>query len=329
VSANPTLLEGDAVVVPTLTERVNAFGRVRYPGEYEFRPGETLAEFLEVANGGAGFPPDVADTVRVVRFTGPQTRTETVFSRDEAVGARGRAFALSPFDGIFIPAVSNYKVQATAQVAGQVVHPGAYPIRSDTTTVRDLVMMAGGFTTLASLADATLRREPPERRRDELSAIPAELLSAQERRVVQVRNNADASVVVIDFTRLNDPASPAYWQTLRANDLVTVPVRRAEVSVLGAVRNPGQIAYDAGSDVRQYLLAAGGLSRRADWRHAVVLRARTGGRLQLREAGAVEPGDALIVPFRDERTTSEVLQLVATVTTTVTGAILAAVALLK
>lgn len=329
VSANPTLREGDAVVVPTFAEGVHVLGTVRYPGEYEFRPNETLAELLDIANGGTGFPPDVADTVRVVRFTGPQTRAEIVFSRDEAVGARGRAFVLSPFDGIFVPGVANYKVQSTAEIAGQVAHPGFYPIRPDTTTVRELVMLAGGFTPQASLADATLRRPPPERRRDELADVPAELLSTQERRVVQVRNNADATVVVLDFTRLNDPASPAYWQTLRANDLVTVPVRRGEVSVLGAVRNPGQIAYDAGSDVRQYLAAAGGLTQRADWRHAVVLRARTGARLELREVRAVEPGDALIVPFRDERTTTEVLQLVATITSTITGAILAAVALLK
>lgn len=329
VSANPTLREGDAVVVPSPDERVQVFGRVRYPGVYEFRPGESLADLLNVANGGAGFPADAADTVRVVRFTGPQSTTQLAFSREEAAGARGRAFVLRPFDGVYVAALSNFMEQKTAAVTGQVRRPGTYPIRPDTTTVRDLVQMAGGFTEQASLVDATLHRQPGQRVRDELSTIPPELLSSQDRRIVQVRSAADSSSVVIDFTRLATPGTPAYSQTLRAGDVVTVPVRRAEVSVLGAVRNPGLIAYNAGTSVAQYLAAAGGTTRRADRRHAVVLRARTGARLTLREAGSVEPGDAVIVPFREERSTLTTIQLVSAIASTITGAVLAAVAVLR
>ncbi|HEU4561721.1 MAG TPA: SLBB domain-containing protein [Longimicrobium sp.] len=329
VSANPTLREGDAVVVPTADERVTVSGRVRYPGAYEFRPGETLADFLNIVNGGAGFPANAADTVRLVRYLTPDARTELSLSRAEATGARGRALALQPFDAVYVSMISNYKEQPAAAISGQVQRPGAYPIRPDTTTVRELVTMAGGFTPLASLVDATLRRQPPQRVRDELSTIPPELLSDDDRRIVQVRNAADSSMVVIDFTRLFTPGTPAYHQTLRPGDLVTVPVRRAEVSVQGAVRNPGMIAYNAGSDVRQYLAAAGGLSSRANVRRAVVLRARTGARLTLREAGAIEPGDVLIIPFREERDTASLVQMVTGVVTAITGAVVAAVAVLR
>jgi polysaccharide export outer membrane protein len=328
VSANPVLREGDAIIVPTVDQQVQIFGRVQYPGPYEYRRGESLAELLTIANGGGEFPGDAADSVRLVRFIDAQRRSERSFSRAQALGPEGRALLLQPFDGIYVAALANFKQQQAATIQGQVLRPGTYPIRPDTTTVRELVAMAGGFTELASLVDATLRRQPPQRAHDELASIPPELLSTQDRRIVQVRASADSASVVVDFSRLNDPSSPAYHQTLRAGDEVSVPVRRAEISVLGAVRTPGMIAYDAGTSVAQYMAAAGGLTRRADSGHAVVLRARTGARLLVREVGQLEPGDAVIVPFREERPTVEKVQLITAIASTITGAILAAVALL-
>jgi protein involved in polysaccharide export with SLBB domain len=329
VSANPLLREGDAVVVPTPDARVTVYGRVHYPGIYEYRPRESLAELLSVANGGGDFPANAARTVRVVRVLDAQRRTEISFTREEALGPRGRGFILEPFDGIYVSALANFKEQHTAAIVGQVQRPGTYPIRPDTTTVRELVEMAGGFTPEASLVDATLRREPAPPGRDELSTIPIDMMSTQERRITQVRSSTDPGNVVIDFTRLDTPGSPAYGQTLRNGDLVTVPVRRGEVTILGAVRNPGMIAYNAGNTVQQYLTAAGGLTRRADLRHAVLLRGRTGARLNLWEAGTVEPGDNVIVPFREERSALATIQLITAIASTITGTVLAAVAVLK
>jgi protein involved in polysaccharide export with SLBB domain len=329
VSANPVLREGDAVIVPTIDERVRVMGRVHYPADYEYRRGETLAELLRIANGGGGFPADAADTVRLVRFVGPQERSELSLSRAEAVGARGAGLALQPFDAIYVAGLSNFKEQHAATIGGQVRRPGAYPIRPDTTTVRELVEMAGGFTEQASLVDAVLRRTPAQRRRDEVASIPPELMSAQDRRISLVRGSADSAAVVIDFSQLFIPGTAAYRQTLRSGDEVLVPVRRVEVQVLGAVRNPGMIAYNAGSSVAQYVNAAGGLTRRADRGHALVLRARTGARLQVREAGVVEPGDAVIVPFREDHNTLQTIQLMSSIASILTGAILAGVAVLR
>ncbi|HWK89032.1 MAG TPA: polysaccharide biosynthesis/export family protein, partial [Longimicrobium sp.] len=67
VTANPTLREGDALRVPRMDEVVQVQGRVVFDGAYQYRPGETLAQLLELANGGYGFPADAADTLRLVR----------------------------------------------------------------------------------------------------------------------------------------------------------------------------------------------------------------------------------------------------------------------
>lgn len=330
VSANPTLLEGDALLVPTVDERVDIFGAVHYPGGYEFRAGESLAELLAIANGNSGFRSLAADTVRVVRFEGNQARRVIVFTRDEATGERGRGFIMQPFDGVYVAKTSNFREQKSASIEGQVLHPGTYPIRDDTTTVRELVAMAGGFTPQASLVDATLRRSPVgERARDELANVPPELLTEEDRRIMQARNQGDPTRVVIDFQQLFADGGNAYDQTLRSGDLLTVPVRRVDVMVMGAVRDPGLVPFRPGNSAAAYVTAAGGLARRADVRNVVVLRSSSGTRVPLREVRAIEPGDAVVVPYRREVPPLTRLQYVQAIVTTVTGAILTAVAVFK
>jgi hypothetical protein len=196
--------------------------------------------------------------------------------------------------------------------------------------VRELVAMAGGFTSDASLVDATLRRAPSGGPvRDELSNVPPELLTDEDRRIVQVRNTSDPTRVVVNFQELFAAGGNAFDQTLRSGDVLTVPPRRVDVAVLGAVREPGLVPHRPGAEPLSYVSAAGGLARRADRRNVVVLRASSGSRVPIWEVGRIEPGDAVIVPFRRESSPLTVLQYSQAIVATVTGAILAAVAVFR
>lgn len=339
LSANPTLREGDAVVVPTVDQRVEVFGRVGAPGIYEFRRGESLAELLGIVYGAGGFPANAADTVRLTRFVTADQREYHTFSRAEATGARGRAFQLQPFDAVYVAELSNYKEQKTAIIQGQVLRPGVYPIRPDTTTVRELVAMAGGFTPEASLTTATLRRpsqdtararstvDAGEARRDELEGVPAELLRQEERQIAQIRGRGDETNVVVDFVRLFSGGVDAYDQALRSGDVLTVPRRTSGVIVLGAVAQPGIVGYEPDRGVGHYVSLAGGYSRRADRNDAVVLKAKLGTRVDAREVSTLEPGDQIIVPFRQRRTFLETVQTTQGIVATVTGFVLTTIAL--
>jgi len=326
--ANPTLLEGDALIVPVVDERVDVYGRVHFPGRYEYRRGESLADFLEVVNGGRGFPSNVADSLRVVRFVDAQ-QTETIqFTRADAVGERGRAFTLRPFDAVYVPALSNFKEQKVATIVGQVLHPGTYPIRPETTTVRELVLMAGGFTPLASLVEATLTRSTPfPQMRGELASVPTEQLSEEERRLLSVRSAGNPQQVVIDFQRLFTEGGDAGDQRLVSGDSLVVPARRNDVAVLGAVRLPGSVSYQPGVPVKQVIEQAGGYTRRAAKRQTTVVRARQGARVRADEVQNLEPGDVVIVPFKEERSWLALLQNTQVVVSSITTLILTAIAL--
>lgn len=330
LSANPNLREGDVVVVPTLDGAVQVFGRFHFPGTYEYRQGETLSELLQLVNGGGDFPADAADTIRVSRFVGPEAREFHAFSRAQALGPEGARFRLRPADAVFVSARSNFQVQHTATVQGQVVRPGTYPIRPDTTTVRELVMMAGGFTSQASLVDATLRRQrrgTEGQQLRELQNVPPELLSEEERRILRARGQGDPGLVVIDFERLFQGGEGALDQTLEPNDVLTVPERRTGVTVLGAVRQPGIIQYVPGRGVDYYVRMAGGYGRRADRGDVTVLRARLGAEADARDIPSVEAGDQIVVPIRRRINPLETLQSVQAVVGVISGLALTLLAL--
>lgn len=328
VASNPTLREGDAVVVPTVDERIDVTGRLHFPGQYEYRAGETLAQLLDVANGGAGFPSNAADTVRLVRFADAQTRSEHVFTRAQAMGAEGERFVLRPFDAVYVPEVGNYKRQQAATVVGAVMRPGTYPIRQDTTTVRDLVQMAGGFAANASLAEATLRRtQPGASTRSTLENVPPELLSEDERRVLQVRAQGDASTVVVNFESLFTAGAQALDVPIRSGDVLSVPESRNQVTVLGGVRTPGILPYHPGQTVSYYVRLAGGYSRNADASDVRVIKARQGTPMHWRDVQELEPGDTVIVPFRERRSWLATLQSVQAVISTVSGILLGILAI--
>lgn len=328
VASNPTLREGDAIIVPAVDERVDVYGRLHFPGRYEYRRGETLAELLEVANGGAGFPSNAADSVRLVRFLDTQNRTELLLSRAQATGPEGRRLELQPFDAVYVSELGNYKRQQTARVTGAVIRPGTYPIRQDTTTVRELVEMAGGFAHNASLVEATLRRTPPPAaRRTAVENVPPELLSVDERRVMQVRAQGDANTVVVDFENMFAAGEQALEVPVRAGDVLNVPEARNQVTVLGAVHTPGILPFRPGMPVTYFIRLAGGYSRRADASDVRVLKARQGTPMHWRDVTELEPGDTVIVPFRDRRNWLETLQTAQAVITTVSGIVFGLIAL--
>lgn len=326
---NPTLREGDVAIVPGRDESVEIYGRVFFPGPYEYRRGETLAEILRIANGERAFPSDAHDVIEVTRFTGPSERTFFTFRRDEALGERGRSFALEPFDAIYVPAVTDFKVQKTVDVEGEVRYPGTYPIRPDTTTVRDLVRMAGGLTPEASLASARLvRREigTEDEAMRTLQEVPPEFLTEEELRIMRIQQTAEPNRVVIDFVDLLGSGESPATVTLDEGDRLVIPRERKGVTVLGAVLDAGIVAFEPGAPIDTYVARAGGYTERADEGDVIVLKARQGTRLQADEVAAIESGDTIIVPYEEERDLWEIYRTAATVTTGVLSVVLSFIA---
>lgn len=329
LTRNPTLREGDELFVPVADRTVTLHGPFAFPGVYEYVAGESLADLVQLANAGQGFRSEAAATVRLSRYREGERRDLIELSREEVTGARGRALVLQPFDVVFVAARANVRSEGIAEVRGQVRFPGTYPIRADTTTVRELIELAGGLTPYSSVALATLERMPANRSRAirELEVRPDSSLDREER---QARNiaaqNISGTFVVVDFSSLMSADSASANPVLQNGDVLTIPTRRDEVTVLGAVVRPGIVRYRPGMRARDYVESAGGYSRRADRSETSVVKAAAGNRLAADEAGEPGPGDQIVVPFKVSRTLLERLQLVSGVVSTISGIVLTAYA---
>lgn len=311
LSQNPVLQEGDIVQVPVIDETVSVTGSVAFPSTYAYREGETVADLLHLATAGSGFMAAAADTVRLMRWEGAAGEAVIRIPRDAAMGEAGRSIPLLPFDALFLSRIGRFGEVTTATVDGEVARPGTYPITPDVTTVAELVEMAGGFTSQGSVLDAVLRRTPVLTPRDSivsLERMPPELLSRNDMRVLQVTSRADQGTVVVDFSRITESAGDAMAITLESGDHLFVPEQRFEVSVLGAVIQPGILPFSPSRTVEEYVFAAGGFTQEASRGDVMILKSRTGTRLEARKDTTLQPGDRIIVPFRQRLTFWERVQ---------------------
>jgi polysaccharide biosynthesis/export protein len=326
--ANPVVSDGDVILVPPMGDRVHVLGRVFFPGEYEFVPGETLAELLRIANGGTRMASDAADSIRIARGVTPENTETIVVSQQDALGAFGARFRLLPFDVVSVPEMGDYARSRMVEVVGEVVRPGSYPIEPGVTTVRELVRLAGGLLSSAAVSSATLHRcgataDPLAGMRE----VPAELLSSHDRRLLLAASGVHSRgcKLVTDFASLfSDRGSLDH--PLQPGDLLSIPRRATEVTVMGAVRRPGAIPHANGLGTREYVRLAGGFARGADVSGAVVFKAGSGDRLDARDVEKLDPGDMLVVPFSERRDYYRILSTASTVVATITTIVLTWVA---
>jgi protein involved in polysaccharide export with SLBB domain len=332
LDSNPLLREGDVVVVPVVNERVYVYGRVSFPGAFEFRPNDTLADLLKLANGGYGLPPDAADTVRVSRSLGPESQQQFTFTRKAAFGTPGERFILQPSDAVYVPRNNDREAPRFATIQGEVLRPGSYPIRPGLTTVRDLVGTAGGFQPDASLAEATIARTEMSLatgRLRNLRNVPPELLSSREQRLLMAGDQGASQNVIIDFQQLFVSGAESYDQALEAGDVLTVPKRHDDVTIVGAVSRSGLVHYESGQDLQYFISLAGGYTRKADRGGVTIIHANSGARLDASEVTSLQPGDLVIVPYKERRDYLRYLATTSSVVTTATGLILTFIALLR
>lgn len=315
---NPYLLDGDVVQVPAYDPRfasVFVDGAVPYPGAYDHRVGDTVADVLLLAMGHAG----VTTPVRVRR-----PRADGQVETQEVDPARFADTPLQPMDQVYVP--MDRLPGGTVVVEGYVRYPGTYPIVEGRTTLQDLVQQAGGLRPEALARGAYLERlalpepgvrlhkqhrfEPgidrPELLRPDTAAILQTLRLSEfdflsrayftQELLIQNRVSANLEAT------LAAGAPPVY---LRDGDRLVVPRDDQTVYVFGQVNRPGYVPYVSGQDGRGYLEAAGGIGVLAA--EVYLIEVGTGRYLPLDQA-TVRSGDLIFVDRKTDLATNPELQ---------------------
>ena len=176
---------------------------VKSAGQYDFKTGMHLLDLLAVAGGPAGEPAMVQATLAAP--TG-ETVSVDIATLLTGTGA-AQNLPLVPGDILFL--VARNPEAGEAQVVGEVVKPGAYPLPATGISVLALLNEAGG-------------------------ALPGARLTQ-----VQIMHLGQVQVCNLRPLLTSDLAADAGLIRVEPGDVLLVPANKNHVLALGEVRTPG------------------------------------------------------------------------------------------
>ncbi|HSV74209.1 MAG TPA: SLBB domain-containing protein [Chthonomonadales bacterium] len=250
-----SLQPGDMLFIPDRSTRVAVKGLVRRPARFELAPDETIADALRFAGGT--MPAGVTQRAQLTTVIPGAARV----TRDVDLAAPGSGPQPQVLDGDVLEVFSvRPTVMNMVTVEGAVDQPGEYAIEPGM-RVRDLIERARGLLPEAHASRADLFRHRPD---DSLELLP----------------------LLLDRAMAGDPEANL---ALRPWDRVKVYTRaevawtgRRDVSVRGAVMNPGVYYRSENMRVSDLLLQAGGVTPDAAGDGLVLLHQKPDGRFAYR-----------------------------------------------
>jgi polysaccharide biosynthesis/export protein len=318
-------------------------GEVRAPGIYPLEPSMHVSDLIRA--GGSLEDSSYTGEAELNRYEvidGKERQTELLEVNLPAIRRNepGADLELQPYDILIIKKTPEWEVPGTIVLIGELRHPGRYPIHHGE-TLSSVLRRAGGFTDIAFEEGAVFTREELKQRekdqleilsnrlQSDLAALSLEAVSTSavtnggggggagagqalaigQQLIQQLRNTKPVGRLVIDVQRVINgrPGGPGDV-LLRNGDVLVIPKKTQEVTVLGEVQGPTSHIYRVGLSRDDYIAASGGTTQKADRKRIYIVRANgdvvTGARsgwFRRSTTLEVRPGDTIVVPLNTER----------------------------
>ncbi|GAB3971062.1 SLBB domain-containing protein [Spirosoma terrae] len=228
-------------------------------------------------------------------------------NRDLSIGNDQNKFVLEPFDQVIVRKSPNYLVQTYANVEGEVIVPGAYPIRSKDQKVSDLIGLAGGLTPQAYVEGATLIRRvklsPDELERRQKSVDDLAEATSTGKAVVEAETLSADKPESIGINLKKIIARPGSTEDIlvQEGDILRIPKLLETVRIQGEVLLPTTVKFRTGQTFQDYISQSGGFTSKSQRRKSFVVYAngsvdRTRKFMFFNVYPRIEPGSEVIVP---------------------------------
>lgn len=318
--------DNPALLVFLLDNAVLIGGEARLPGLYPILNNTGLDQVLAAAGG----PADSADLSAVEFAREPTDPSGSIPLTRALLDLRSRNFAavrMSPRDTLRIPRGFGDREVGPVTLVGEFVRPGVYDIRRGE-RLSELIARAGGLTPQAYPYGAVFTRESVrQRQQDGLQRSARELeqsllqvagaqgmlaggrgggdlgaaITAGRELAAALRDARAAGRMVVEANPVVLAARPELDVLLEPGDLIAIPKRPNEVTVVGSVLNPGSLQFTTGWRAADYVRAAGDLQRFADPSRAFVIlpngQSAPAGISGWQSGGPpVPPGSLVVVP---------------------------------
>ncbi|MCX7031564.1 MAG: SLBB domain-containing protein [Spirochaetes bacterium] len=266
---NPYLQPGDRITIPAAGVVVTLSGQVRFPGQYEMLPEETLAHLLAYAGGL--LPEARADAVELVRFkAGDRQSQSTLDARTQA--------------GTVLANGDRIQVGVPAQREMVLVQGGLFgaPVSADKPVVVPVQPISVDVPWTPGLSVLQV-----------LETLGGPTPYAKGKNAVLVRKTTGERIPV-DVDALWSGRDPAGDLPLEPGDTLSVPIVN-EVFVAGEVHVPGKVVYSPAFTVAEYLVAAGGIDKETGSLDSLWFVDAEGNRTRVTTSSVVPPGTVIYV----------------------------------
>jgi len=239
IEKNIRLLDNDVISVPVRKSTIQVRGKVRRPGIFELKQGETLAHLIKYAGGLMN---DAGAKVEIRRVLPPEFRKAAAENIQHIWVELKEAGTIQLMDGDEVRIVPLYVSDQFVKIEGQVKNAGEFTLAPGM-DVRDLLELSGGVFT----SDHWSKVYP----------YRADLIRSD-------RNTGRSEILPIRLDKLKD-GDDGQNLVLEPNDkLIIYPTEinkyNKTVEIFGDVRNPGEYSLDENMGLTDLILRAGGFS---------------------------------------------------------------------
>jgi len=307
--------------------KVTIDGEVKNPGEYEYFENLTLNDLVIQVGGLTG---SASKRVEIARMIKSDVIDDDDPKRVELIEIEITAdnneqiknFALKPFDVINIRRIAVYEKPQMVIVSGAVGYPGKYVLANKKETVYNVVMRAGGLTSIANLDGMKIKRPIKEEQIKILESVDLNL-SKDDDEELKSSNGVKTTKDTLNklSRRLKDELKyatiPVNWEkivkdknhysnvTLFPGDEIEVAIYNEGVKVTGNVLLTSEIPYRSGKNFKYYINAVGGVDNKGWKKKAYIIYPNgradvTKSFLFFKSYPKVEPDSQIVVPEKPE-----------------------------
>ncbi|URM37357.1 SLBB domain-containing protein [Flavobacterium anhuiense] len=333
LNADIELKREDIVTVYSILDfreeyKVTIDGEVKNPGEYEYFENLTLNDLVAQVGGLTG---SASKRVEIARMIKSDAIDDADPKRIELVELEITAdnneqiknFVLKPFDVINIRRMAVYEKPEMVKVSGAVTYPGKYVLANKKEKVYNVVMRAGGLTSIANLDGMKIKRPIKEDQIEQLESINLNLdkktVSEDESKSnltekdtlksklsKKLRDELKYTTIPVNWEKIVKDKNHYSNVTLFPGDEIEVAVYNEGVKVTGNVLLTSEIPYRNGKGFKYYINSVGGVDSKGWKRKAYIIypngkAAVTSSFLFFRSYPRVEPDSQIVVPEKPEK----------------------------
>ncbi|OIV43213.1 SLBB domain-containing protein [Flavobacterium johnsoniae] len=319
LSADLELKREDIVTVYSILDfreeyKVTIDGEVKNPGEYEYFDNLTLNDLVVQVGGLTGSASKRVEIARMVKSdeiddANPKrielVELEITADNNEQI----KNFVLKPFDVINIRRMAVYEKPEMVTVSGAVGYPGKYVLANKKETVYNVVMRAGGLTSIANLDGMKIKRPIKQEQIEKLESIDLNLSkndTLKDKLTKKLKEELKFATIPVNWEKIVKDKNHFSNVTLFPGDEIEVAVYNEGVKVTGNVLLTSEIPYRSGKGFKYYINSVGGVDNKGWKRKAYIIypngkAAVTGSFLFFRSYPKVLPDSQIVVPEKPDR----------------------------